>query len=85
MGLRIIRSQAKADGLNLVLEGRAGHSYQLNIRSPKFLKDIEIIANTLPTMEQKLKVQFDGEKDTYIKREIFLPFKEITNQKGTKK
>lgn len=85
MGLRIIRSQAKADGLNLVLEGRAGHSYQLNIRSPKFLKDIEIIANTLPTMEQRLKIQFEGEKDTYVKREIFLPFKATGNEKERKK
>jgi hypothetical protein len=85
MGLRIITSQAKADGLNLVLEGRAGHSYQLNIRSPKFLKDIETIGLTSPSMDQLLKVEFTVEIGSYVKREIFLPFKETVNQKGIKK
>jgi hypothetical protein len=84
-GLRIISSQAKADGLNLILEGRGGQSYQLNIRSPRFLKDIETIVMTSPTIEQRLKVQFEGDKESYVKREIFLPFKETTNPKGTKK
>lgn len=81
-GLRIIKSQARADGLYLVLEGRGGYTYQLNVRSPKLLKDIEVIGLTSPTLEQQLKIQFEGDKDSYVKREILLPFKAGTMPKN---
>jgi hypothetical protein len=82
LGLRIIKSQARTDGLFLVLEGRGGHDYQLTVRSAKILKAVDgVKISNSATAEQQLEVSFTG--NDYIKREILLPFESI--QKGMKK
>lgn len=75
MGLRIVRSQARKDGLFLILEGRGNKNYQLNVRTPRRLKEIEgvkIISTN--ANEQTLQISFDGDGKTYVKREILLSF-----------
>ncbi|HRH41567.1 MAG TPA: GH116 family glycosyl hydrolase [Pyrinomonadaceae bacterium] len=85
-GLRIIKSQAKTDGLSLVLEGRGGQTYQLSAKSAKVLKAVDgIKVGASENGEQQLQITFTGSSDSYIKREILLPFEPITNPKGTKK
>ncbi len=85
-GLKIIKSQAKAEGLFLVLEGLGGHNYSLNVNSYKRLKEVDgvkIFSNKLG--EQVLNIKFEGNSGSFIKREITLPFEPIINQKGKKK
>lgn len=82
-GLRIIKSQARADGLYLMLEGVSGHDYQLNVRSAKILKAVDgVKVSTSTNGEQQLQVSFTGGND-YVKREILLSFEPI--QKGKNK
>ena len=85
-GLRIIKSQAKADGLFLVLEGRGGQTYQLNAKSAKFLKAVDgVKISASANGEQQLSVIFTGNPESYVKREIILPFEPMMNPKGNKK
>lgn len=85
-GLRIIKSQAKTEGLYLVLEGRSGNTYQLNAKSAKVLKAVDgVKVGASANGEQQLQISFAGNSDSYVKREILLPFEPITNPKGTKK
>lgn len=74
VGLRVIRSKARQDGLYLVLEGRGGFDYTLNVKSPRRFKEtngVKIVSTN--AVGQELKVTFDVGKD-YVKREILLPF-----------
>ncbi|MBX7171514.1 MAG: hypothetical protein K1X72_11205 [Pyrinomonadaceae bacterium] len=85
-GLRIIKSQARKEGLYLLLEGRAGQTYQLNCKSAKVLKETEgVKISASANGEQQLQVTFAGNSDDYIKREILLPFEVTAIPKGTKK
>jgi glycogen debranching enzyme len=85
-GLKIIRSQAKSDGLFLVLEGVGGQTYSLNVNSPKRLKEVgDVKITTNQAGEQVLNVKFDGSPNSFIKREITLPFEAMSNQKGKKR
>ncbi len=85
-GLRIIKSQARKEGLSLLLEGRGGQTYQLNAKSSKVLKGTEGVKISAPAKgEQQLQVTFTGNTDGYLKREILLQFEPIINPKGTKK
>ncbi len=70
-GLRIIKAQARKDGLFLSLEGRGGQGYALGVKSPRILREIEgVKINT----NGELLISFVGDADSYIKRELTLPF-----------
>lgn len=73
-GLRVIRSQARTDGLYLVLEGRADIDYQLNVKSPRKFREVSGVKISNNSREQQLNVSFSGKGDEYVKREIVLPF-----------
>ncbi len=73
-GLRIIKSQPRADGLFLVLEGRGGQTYDLNVKSPRLLKGADKIGFTAVLPTQQLKISFEGDQNSYVKREILVPF-----------
>jgi len=74
-GLRIIKSQARKDGLFLILEGRAGNSYDLGVKSPNTLKETEGVEITNSATEgKKLRVKFTGEGKEYARREVLIPF-----------
>lgn len=72
-GLRIIKSQARKDGLFLSLEGRGGQNYSVGVKSPRIFKGIEGV-KIASGSERKLQISFVGETDSYVKREIILPF-----------
>ncbi len=85
-GLKIIKSQAKSDGLYLVLEGLGGQIYSLNVNSTKRLKEVDgVKITTNRTGEQVLNVKFEGDRNSFFKREITLPLESINNVKGKKK
>lgn len=74
-GLRIIKSQARKEGLYLVVEGRSGKTYQLNAKSPKGLKEVEGVKINSETIgESILQISFPLSGDDYVERKILLPF-----------
>jgi len=74
-GLRVVKAQARKDGLFLMLEGRGGQNYDLNVKSPQAFKEIEgVKISTSANGEKQLQISFAGEGNSYIKREILLPF-----------
>lgn len=75
VGLRVVRVQPKKEGLFLILDGRSGQNYDLNLRSPKNFKETEgvkILKNE--TNGRFLRISFAGDSNNYVKREILLPF-----------
>jgi len=75
VGLRVVRAQAQKDGLFLVLEGRGGQNYDLKFKSPQTFKEIEGVKVLTGTEnERRLQISFAGEENSYVKREILLPF-----------
>jgi hypothetical protein len=74
-GLRVLRSRADIAGLHLVLEGLGGRSYPLFVRGPHQLLDIAGVRVTKGSSNQELVVQFDGPADTYIRRDVSIPFR----------
>jgi glycogen debranching enzyme len=74
-GLRILRSRADVAGLHLVLEGLGGRSYSLLVRSPHQLLETAGVRVTNRSANQELVVQFEGLANTYIRREVILPFR----------
>ncbi|MCD9184903.1 MAG: hypothetical protein LUM44_00605 [Pyrinomonadaceae bacterium] len=75
VGLRVVRVQPQKDGLFLILEGRGGQNYDLNLRSPKNFKEIEgvkVLKNA--ENERFLQISFTGGENAYVRREILLPF-----------
>jgi glycogen debranching enzyme len=84
-GLRIIRSEAKSDGLYLLLEGLSGQEYQLTARSSRSLKEVSgVKILRAADGEQSLAVSF-GDGTGYVRREILLPFEPRTTPKGNNK
>ena len=87
-GLRILRSRAGQEAFPLVLEGLGGRSYPLHVRTPHQLG--EVSGATMETDEDsatRLLVAFDGPADTYIRRELIIPFQrkrsDLTPAKNT--
>jgi hypothetical protein len=74
--LRIIKSQARKDGLFLIVEGRGGQNYLLYLKSPRKFKAVEGVKIGSGTAnEQELQISFDDGDNSYHKREILLPDK----------
>ena len=75
-GLRILRARADAGALRLVLEGLAGHTYALRVRTPKEVEEAEGV-----TIEDDggddllLRIEFEGPPDVYTRREVILPLR----------
>ena len=77
-GLRVLRSRADIAGLHLVLEGLGSRSYSLLVRSPKELLEAPGVRVTKRGANQELSVQVEGPPDTYIRREVTIPFRKST-------
>lgn len=69
-GLRIISSRADENALHLVLEGRGGCSYLLNLRTPQIVREGGAIKLD---GQKRLIVTFDGAADIYQRRELIIP------------
>ena len=76
-GLRVLRSRADVAGLHLVLEGLGGRAYSLFIRSPHQLVETAGVRITNRGANQELDVQFEGPAESYIRREVTIPFRKI--------
>jgi glycogen debranching enzyme len=74
-GLRVLRSRADGQRLMLLLEGRAGETYELGVRGRRVeagaTSGIEIASRG---GGQALRVRFEGADGDYVRREIALPF-----------
>jgi len=75
-GLRILRSRADTNALHLVLEGLGGRSYRLQVRTPHQLGEVSgVTKETVVANTTRLVVKFDGPTDTYVQRELTIPFR----------
>jgi glycogen debranching enzyme len=75
-GLRILRSRADRQALRLVLEGRAGHEYEVFLRTPRQVASIGGAqpAPAVASGDRALRVSFDGPAGDYVRREVVVRF-----------
>ncbi|HEX9918537.1 MAG TPA: GH116 family glycosyl hydrolase, partial [Pyrinomonadaceae bacterium] len=76
-GLRILRSRAEAGALNLLLEGRSGHTYTLGVRTPHKLggaPDV-VIKDADGRGDAQLTIRFGAGTQKYVRREISIPLR----------
>ena len=75
-GLRILRSRADQDALQLVLEGIGGQSYPVSVRTPHQLGEVSgVKVETGTNSAPRLLVAFDGPTGTYVRRELTIPLR----------
>ncbi len=75
-GLRILRSRADQESLQLKLEGLGGKSYKLNVRSPHQIDEVSGAKRESRTGDTtRFLISFDGAADTYIRQELTLPIR----------
>jgi len=75
-GLRILRARADANELRLLLEGRAGHTYTLGVRTPHKLgsaPDVVTRDGDGRGGDAQLIVRFTGPEQKYVRRELVIP------------
>jgi glycogen debranching enzyme len=76
-GLRILRARADETTLSLTLEGLAGRTYALGVRSPRSVGEVggvKVVASSATTVTQ-LAVTFDGPAGQYVRRTMDLPLR----------
>lgn len=75
-GLRVLRSRALPDALQLRLEGRGGSTYALRVRTPHVVGGATGV-RVAPASEGDTLVQvtFEGAADRYVRRDIALPLR----------
>jgi hypothetical protein len=70
-GLRLLRAWADAAALHLRVEGRGGRAYVIRVRSPRRVGAADGVTVLTPAgREQRLEVRFEGNADTYVRRDI---------------
>ncbi|HKP11914.1 MAG TPA: amylo-alpha-1,6-glucosidase, partial [Blastocatellia bacterium] len=73
-GLRILRARADATALRLTVEGLGGHSYTVNVRTPKRVGEAKgVTISQTGDLYARLTIQFTGPADAYVRRELVLP------------
>jgi glycogen debranching enzyme len=72
--LRVLRSHADPNGLRFVLEGVAGHTYPLDLKTQRVPGDMAIYdgINVAPNIF-RIYVTFDDSTTGYVRREVVLP------------
>ena len=73
-GLRILRSRAGPDSMHILVEGLGGRSYNLGIRTPRRLGNVQGV--TISPQEgnvAQLQLKFEGPTDSYVRREVVIP------------
>ena len=72
--LRILRARAEDGSLRLTLEGRAGRSYPLRLRSRQRPGEVTGLSiKSAGTRDWDLQISFDGQEDRYVRREVNIP------------
>jgi glycogen debranching enzyme len=74
-GLRILRARSEAGGLRLVLEGLAGRTYPLAVRTPRRLGEAPGVTVTPRDGGADLRIAFEGTPGGYVRRTLDLPLK----------
>ena len=70
-GLRVLRSRAGTDGLRLTLEGRAGSTHTLSVRTSRSLGTVAgAELKRTGSNDPLLVVNFDGTGDEYVRKEV---------------
>ncbi|HEX8072006.1 MAG TPA: GH116 family glycosyl hydrolase [Pyrinomonadaceae bacterium] len=77
-GLRVLRARAEGEALNLSLEGLAGRTYTLGVRTPKQLGAAAGVRVQTTSGGAQLTVMFDGPPGTYVRRDLRLPLQART-------
>jgi hypothetical protein len=73
--LRIVRARAEGGALKLVLDGRAGRTYALGVRTPREVRAVPGVRVRPAAAGATLEVEFTGTGDGYVRREIALPLR----------
>jgi glycogen debranching enzyme len=73
--IRVLRVRPDADALRLVVEGRAGRSYALRVRTARAITAADGVTVTPEPGGASLAVAFAGEPGAYVRREIALPLR----------
>ena len=74
-GLRVLRSRVEGGALHLVVEGRAGRSYRIGVRTPRHLGNAPGVTVTPSPRGADLLVSFEGAGAQYVRRSIVLPLR----------
>jgi hypothetical protein len=75
-GLRVIRSRAEGDSIRLVLEGRGGRGYELRLRTPREVGEVEGVSVSRDAgSDARLLVTFGGDAAAYVRRELTIPLR----------
>ena len=69
-GLRVLRSRAGRDDLQLTLEGRAGRAYSLRIRTPRRAGAVTGGELRSGSGDAELLVRFEGTGNNYVRKEV---------------
>ena len=74
--LRLLRARPAANALDLVVEGRGGRTYELYVRSPYTVEEVENV-EVVPRSAggYVLTLSFDGPADQYVRRTLRLPLR----------
>jgi glycogen debranching enzyme len=71
-GLRILRSRADATALRLLLEGRGGRTYLLQVRTPRALGSAPGVNARRAGRDWQVEVRFEA-GEGYVRREVVIP------------
>ena len=72
--LRVLRSRAEDNALDLLVEGLGGRTYTLYARTPRVIGETDGVAVTRTASgEIALQIAFEGPEDAYVRRAIRLP------------
>jgi glycogen debranching enzyme len=74
-GLRILRARAEGGSLRVVLEGLAGRSYPIGVRTARALGDAAGVKVAPGRAGTELLVSFEGPEGSYVRRTLDLPFR----------
>jgi glycogen debranching enzyme len=73
--IRVLRVRPDVDALRLVLEGRAGGTYRLRVRTARTVGSADGVTVAPEPGGASLAVAFVGEPGGYVRREIVLPLR----------
>ncbi|MET0553363.1 MAG: amylo-alpha-1,6-glucosidase [Vicinamibacteria bacterium] len=73
--IRVLRVRPDADVLRLVVEGRAGRSYALRVRTARTVGAVDGVTVAPVPGGASLGIAFEGEAGAYVRREIALPLR----------
>jgi hypothetical protein len=73
--LRVLRVRPGEDALRLKLEGLAGRTYELAVRTPRRIEGVHGVTVAQEREGATLRVTFEGGADGYLQRELTLPLR----------